>query len=746
MIWQKLLDGFFRHTTQSFIELQSILSFVLGCILSLFFWNKPAFFYFILVWLVLFIALRSKWVVGLAFVIGLLWPVLHYHIRYPTYILNDYFSQSVDLKGVVTNVSNGIFNNKIITVKVCQLNERKLLVLSRLKVEVAIDKDILIKRGDEITARITLSAKRFRQNSNHESRILRSFLKGELYRGKLVENSELIISETNANELAKNISASNYAWLFESLFTGNKDTMPMEFKEQIKQLGIGHLFAISGLHMGIVFGFSFLIFKVCAIPLFRSQLIDYSVYGVLFALGICALYLYSCNFAVSATRAFIMLAVFCGNYLRLNKLLSWHSLGWALAGVLLIDPFSLLDVGLYFSFAAVAALFCAFSIATTLKVTNYVLLLLLAQLSIGLFITPLSVYFFNGLSGVSVFVNLIVIPLFTFVFVPTLILCAICLLFFGQSVSKAVDGVLASFIDMLGVAPVQDAWLNASLSSDLIAGILLAVLLLYMPFKLKFLGVVPLAILAIDHQMSERPLAELTVFDVGHGNAIALKQDNWVLLYDLGSRFGNYSYTQSIILPYLQRNNIEYLDVIVSHDDSDHKGDISVLLDNAFNTNVLANGNKGEVCDIGFTRGNISVNSVWPKDPQATDNNNSCVVTVSIEGMTLLLTGDIEKPVEPQVINQLKAHKYDFVVSPHHGSNSSSSDDFIVATKPSWVIHSARRYDHWKLPNINTVERYAKHGVNQVSTQNGAILIRFYKDKYTITQQNTLQSYWFLYI
>ena len=126
------------------------------------------------------------------------------------------------------------------------------------------------------------------------------------------------------------------------------------------------------------------------------------------------------------------------------------------------------------------------------------------------------------------------------------------------------------------------------------------------------------------------------------------------------------------------------------------------------------------------------------------DNNNSCVVLVSYKGFKLLLTGDIEKQREYALRNNSKIRDVDLLISPHHGSNSSSTDIFIKLTNPSWVIHSVNAYNRWQFPSIKVVTRYASNNVKQLATYKGAIKIEVASDAYRITTQGQAKKYWFL--
>lgn len=77
--------------------------------------------------------------------------------------------------------------------------------------------------------------------------------------------------------------------------------------------------------------------------------------------------------------------------------------------------------------------------------------------------------------------------------------------------------------------------------------------------------------------------------------------------------------------------------------------------------------------------------------------------------------------------------KSDFLSSPHHGSHSSSTTDFIRKVSPQYVIHSAGYLNRWKHPHTDIVERYSSFGIKQFSTaRDGMISVAFYPDRYLI--------------
>jgi len=104
-------------------------------------------------------------------------------------------------------------------------------------------------------------------------------------------------------------------------------------------------------------------------------------------------------------------------------------------------------------------------------------------------------------------------------------------------------------------------------------------------------------------------------------------------------------------------------------------------------------------------------------------NNDSCVLRVSTGRQSLLLTGDIEEPAERELIAAYgEALHADILVAPHHGSKSSSSDSFVAAVAPRWVLFPLGYRNRYGFPHQGVVARYEVRGVPMLSSSgSGAI-------------------------
>jgi competence protein ComEC len=114
-------------------------------------------------------------------------------------------------------------------------------------------------------------------------------------------------------------------------------------------------------------------------------------------------------------------------------------------------------------------------------------------------------------------------------------------------------------------------------------------------------------------------------------------------------------------------------------------------------------------------------------------NDASCVVRIEAGGESMLLTGDIEKPAERALLERYSQEfkqkfrqklNVDGLVVPHHGSNTSSTAEWIDALSPQWGVVPVGYRNRYRLPRADVVERYRAAGVELWSTaEHGAVTI-----------------------
>ena len=127
------------------------------------------------------------------------------------------------------------------------------------------------------------------------------------------------------------------------------------------------------------------------------------------------------------------------------------------------------------------------------------------------------------------------------------------------------------------------------------------------------------------------------------------------------------------------------------------------------------------------------------------ENDDSCVVRVSSNTHSVLFTGDISKSREASLLANNTPLKSTVMLSPHHGSDTSSSVNFISDVAPKVVIHSSAYKGQWEFPKPVVVERYKAISAEQFTTGvDGQISIKFYSNNLVIETARGQESYWFI--
>ena len=235
-------------------------------------------------------------------------------------------------------------------------------------------------------------------------------------------------------------------------------------------------------------------------------------------------------------------------------------------------------------------------------------------------------------------------------------------------------------------------------------------------------------------------VARVTILDVGQGLSVVIETRGHTLVYDAGPSFRTGSDTgQLVVVPFLRSRGIRTVDrVVVSHDDDDHKGGAGSVLA-LMGAHALTLGPSlrasafdhrraqliRDTCRRGeaWSWDGVGFRWVHPGDVRyQRDNDSSCVLLVSAGGHTALVTGDIEAEAERDMAREGALAAVDIVVVPHHGSRTSSTQDFVTASRPRWAVYAVGYRNRWNFPVQRVVERWEQAGAQGVRTsESGAI-------------------------
>jgi len=236
---------------------------------------------------------------------------------------------------------------------------------------------------------------------------------------------------------------------------------------------------------------------------------------------------------------------------------------------------------------------------------------------------------------------------------------------------------------------------------------------------------------------------QVDFLDVGQGLAVVVRTADHTLLYDAGfSNDTGFDIGQRVLLPYFWHQGITALDrVVLSHDDRDHIGGYaSVSREIPVGQLTVMPGSKylkdasNVACRSGeyWAWNGVDFRFLHPQgDGDGKENNRSCVLRISSPHGRVLLTGDIEKSAETDLIalanDQLPA---DILSAPHHGSNTSSTSEFIASVNPKEVVYSAGFRNRFGFPKPAVVARYKMLDIKQWNTaDSGMLRYRFDDEK-----------------
>ncbi|MFN3376261.1 MAG: DNA internalization-related competence protein ComEC/Rec2 [Burkholderiaceae bacterium] len=559
-----------------------------------------------------------------------------------------------------------------------------------------------------------------------------------------------------------------------ALVTGDQRMIDRADWDVFRATGVAHLMSISGLHITLfawlaaagVGGLWRRSARCChAVPAPRAALLA----GVMLA----AAYALFSGWGVPAQRTVLMLATVAA--LRLAGLVwPWPVVWAAVAGVVvLIDPWALWQPGFWLSFVAVGILFATNPIANNSdgkSTSTRLKALLREQWTVTLALTPLGLLWFGQVSLVGLMANLVAIPWVTGVVLPLSLLgllwppvwdaAAWALWPLMAGLQALADGPWAVL-----ALPAAPLWAGVA---ALAGGCLLA---WRGPWALR-VWALPLLLPALWWQPA-RPAPgqfELLAADVGQGNAVLVRTARHSLLYDAGPRYGAAADAgERVLVPLLQATGERLDRLVISHRDTDHTGGAEAVLRQHPQADVLASLEPGHALAALRPLQPCTAGQRWQWDgvhfevlhPQAArtelprgqaeprPNTRSCVLRVEAAangrrpGSAALLTGDIEAAQEQALVQAGAPLAADWLLVPHHGSRTSSTDAFVQAVAPRTALVQAgvaNRYGH---PAPEVLARYRAQGVAVVQTpQCGAAHWSSARPDAVVCERERERRYW----
>jgi competence protein ComEC len=557
----------------------------------------------------------------------------------------------------------------------------------------------------------------------------------------------LALRDRIAGALRAQLGARPATGIVAGLSVGLQDALSREQWRDLSRSGTSHLMAISGMHVGM---FALVAGWVAArVQRWRQRRGSLGtarnaavICGSCAALGYGAL----AGWSVPTQRTAIMIGIVAAALLARRRVAASDALALGAIAVLLLDPLAPLAPGFWLSFCAVAAILFVSSgrrLRTT-ALRSY----LDAQWAVTAGLAPVLVASFGNVSLVGVAVNLLAIPLYTLLIVPMVLLGTALLPvpLLGPATLAVAAWVIEATWPLIAV-PASWSWATWSVAglapwtwAVLVAGATAALLPLPPPGRVAGL-LMALAACLWRPPMPEPGALRLAMLDVGQGLAAVVQTRHHVLVYDAGPAFRSGSDAGAMaVVPYLRHRGLRRVDLLVaSHDDLDHAGGAGSVAGLMRVERLVASGSAlepygaVESCRRGVRWRWDGVEFEWLHPARAAlpkDNDRSCVLLVRAGPHAVLLTGDVERPAERELVASGLLAPVDILSVPHHGSRTSSTNEFVAATRPRWALVPSGHRNRWGFPKADVVARWEAAGAEVlVGSATGAIEFDVHPDR-----------------
>ena len=520
------------------------------------------------------------------------------------------------------------------------------------------------------------------------------------------------------NYLKNNININSFQYV-NALVLGDNN-LESDLKQGYSILGISHILAISGMHIMLLFQIiSFLLLKVFHYYKKKLPLIIITTYVILIGAPI------------SALRALIFLIIKYFNDKSNIKYTNLDILSITFILLMFIWPYTFYNQGFILTFlVSFILIFSNEIIKTKHKLLNMYLTYYLIYFST----LPIVISFNNYISIITLLISPILSVLVTFVVMPLSFIVAIIPI--SNNILSYVFLFLNNYIIWLSNIKIGFNIISFNIILKLIYYFIYIMLIISIIKKkniIRYLVIYGVFIVGIINIKLINPITKITFIDVGQGDSclIELNNNRGTILIDCYNCFD-----------YLKNEGISTIDyMILTHSDNDHIKD-SVEVYNYFNVkNVLIPFNDDGFNIIGtkvksgsyFNIDNIKFEILGPIKTYDEKNSNSIVLKFIINNISFLFTGDMTIEEEKDIINKYKNKlDVDILKVGHHGSNTSSSNEFINCVTPKESIISVAKYNSYNLPNEEVVERLNKISNVYMTKDLGNIIIHILGNKYYI--------------
>ena len=528
------------------------------------------------------------------------------------------------------------------------------------------------------------------------------------------------------NSIYKRIDKIKYNNYLYAFILGKSYYIDSEVLNNYKINGITHLFALSGLHVSMFSSIILFILKKIKLSEKLSYFIT-SLFLIFFA--------FIASFTPSIVRSVLFFILSSINNVYYLYVKPKYLLYIVFSILIFINPFYIYDTGFILSFC-ISFFILLFNEKN--KINNNLLSILVISILSTLSSLPIIINMSYEINILGFINNLFFIPYVTYIVFPLSIIVV-----FISKLSFILNFLI---IIMEYISKVSSNILNVKLifpkmSLFLIIIYYVLLILIVKKINLKKIFIIYLSFLYFRCNFDKNNYVYF--IDIGQGDsALIVTKNNKSILIDTGGKVGsNYSLMKSNVIPFFKSIGIRKLDYLfITHGDYDHAG-YGIDLVNNFNVKNRFT-NKGKYNSLekklnikSFNNSYIKIDNVEIYSLNSklynNENSDSLVLLVIIDNYKLLFMGDASINTEKDIMNNYDIGDVFILKVGHHGSKTSSSEEFINSVNPKYSIISVGKNNKFGHPNKEVLDNLSNSKIYRTDID-GSIMFKIKKDKLRI--------------
>ena len=513
---------------------------------------------------------------------------------------------------------------------------------------------------------------------------------------------------------------------------GDNSLLDEKIIESYQVNGISHIFSISGMHVSMFASLILFILK-------RITYNNYYNYSIVIMFLI--FYTVLIGSTPSIIRSLTMYILFTINKVLNLKITKIDIMCMVLIILLILKPLYIYNLSFQYSYI-ISFFLIVFNSKIKLHKNSIIKSLYISFIAFMVSI-PINIYYFYQVNILSIILNVLYVPLVTTIIFPLTLISFIfpqisCILNVFVKIMESTSLFISNHPIGIVIFPKPNTIL-------IIIYYILIMLFLYNKKNILIF------LLMIFHKNSiyfDNSI-EITILDVGQGDSAIIRFPNNysnILIDTGGNQSSNFDLIKNNTIPYLKSKGVSTINYLVlTHGDYDHMGEAINLVNNFKVEKVIFN--CGEYNDLEkelikaldkkkikyyscIKELNIDKNKLYFLQTKVYDNenDNSNVIYTELNGYKFMFIGDASSTTENEIMNKYNLPDIDVLKVGHHGSKTSSGEEFINEINPEYSIISVGKNNRYGHPNKEVLENL-KYSKIYRTDQDGSIMFKIKNNK-----------------